>query len=290
MSSEDNEGKGFPIYQDPRKRKIVDAAGDKPEPDEWHPMNNPAKRLCKSVEGLRDLEEGIDHLLSASAVKKRRRRLRGVIVPLHSLCVTIVDLTNCIQSEKGIHSRLPPNSTVELTEFRNKFQSMVPFERGGKLKRLRDKICAHLDKNLSPSEMRDLHNSADFTEVGEWINVCLAALCDLLKLDAYMWTAAGPDEKTTAILCDGRIPIMSILELTEGDGPALRVSGIRGMYITTDPRKDVFATIMKVAKAADALFERPSRYRITGFSEDPRGVGWSSVLRSAKTEPQEPPN
>jgi hypothetical protein len=142
MNSEEKESSGFPIYEDPLKRKIFDAVGGSDQKGEWLPMNNPAKRLCKCLEGLRDIEESVEHYNTAQAVKKRRRRLRGIVVPLHSLCVSVVDLINGIQSEKNVHQLLPQNCTTQLTQLRERFETLVPFRGKGKLAILRNKVSA----------------------------------------------------------------------------------------------------------------------------------------------------
>jgi hypothetical protein len=280
---------GFPIYLDPLKRKIVDAAGDEDQAGEWLPMNNPAKRLCKCIEGLRDIQEAIEELTAVQAPKKRRRRLRGIFVPLHALCLGIVDLINAIQSEKSVHSLLPKNCTPDLTELSTKFKTMVPFGNKEKLGMLRHKVSAHYDKDLTPEEMRELQKSVTSSDVAEWINICLAMLCDLLKLNAYTWSTMPPEQNTAVVLCEQPIPVMSVIEV---DGPktekddALRITGIRGIYLTTSPRMVVFETIKEVAQAADPLFEEGAKYnfRIQSFDEDQPGVKWSAILRSDKKD------
>lgn len=275
---------GFPIYADPVDRKIVDATGDEDQKGEWLPMNSPAKRLCKCLEGLRDIEEAIEQFNSVQAPKKRRRRLRGIFVPLHSLCVCIVDLTNSIRSEESVHSRLPMNCTAQLTELQERFKKLVPFGWKEKLGILRNKVsAAHYDKDLSPTETRELLKNVTSDEVGEWINICLATLCDLLKLNVYDWSTEAPAENTAVILCERPIPIMSVVDV---DVQKHRITGLKSIHLTTSPRVIIFETVKQVTKSADTLFDEGSKsqFRINGYSEGPPGVGWSAVLRSTKFE------
>ena len=289
MSDDDKkENLGFPVYVDPVDRKIVDATGDEDQKGEWLPMNKPAEILCKCLEGLRDIQEAIEQFNSVQAPKKRRRRLRGVFVPLHSLCICIVDLMNIIQSEKSVHPRLPMNCTAQLTELQERFKKLVPFGWKEKLGILRNKVsAAHYDKDLSPAETRELLKNVTSEEVGEWINICLATLCDLLKLNVYDWSTEAPAENTAVILCERPIPIMSVVEV---DVQKHRITGFKSINLTTSPRVIIFETVMEVTKSTDTLFDAGSKsqFRINGYSEDSPGVGWSAVLRSTKFESAAP--
>jgi hypothetical protein len=280
MSAEEKKEFGFPIYEDPVKRKIFDATGDEDQKGEWQPMNKPAEWLCKCLEGLHDIQGQIEHLNAVQSPKKRRRRLRGIIVPLHSLCVGIVDLINSIQLEKSIHSSLPANCTKELTQLREKFEALVPFRGKGRLGMLRNKVSlAHYDKDLSPAEMRELLKDVTPAEVGEWVHLCLGTLCDLIKLNAYRWSTEPPAENTAVILCETDIPVMSVVDV---DVQQHRITGLRSIFLTTSPRATIFEIIKETATISDSLFEEGGKYRfrINGFHEDAPNVGWSAVLRT----------
>jgi hypothetical protein len=280
MSAEEKENRGMPIYEDPVKRKIFDVTGDEEQKGEWQPMNSPAEWLCKCIEGLKDIQSAIEHFNAVKTPKKQRRRLRGIFVPLHALCVSINDLIKSVQAEKSVHTGLPNDSVAQLTLLREKFEGLVPFKSKGKLAMLRNKVsAAHYDKDLSPAEMRELIKSVTSSEIGEWINICLGVLSDLLKLNAYRWSVEAPANNTAVIFCETDIPIMSVVDV---DIQQKRITGLRGMYLTTSPRVIIFETIKELVKSTDTLFEDGAKYkfRITGFNEDPPGVGWSAILRS----------
>jgi len=189
-------------------------------------------------------------------------------------------LINSIQAEKSVHSRLPPNCTADLTQLREKFEALIPFRNKGKLAVLRNKgSTAHYDRDLSPEEMRELIKNVSSTEVGEWINICLGTLSDLLKLNAYKWSVEAPAENTAVIYCEDSVPIMSVVDV---DIQQRRITGLRGIYLTTSPRVIIFETIKELIDAADTLFEEGSKYqfRINGIHEDPPDVNWSKILRS----------
>lgn len=281
--SKDEQKLGMPIYADPVIRKIVDAAGDEDQTGEWLPVNTPAKRICKCLEGLRDILENIEHYNAAHAPKKRRRRLRGVFVPLHALSVCIVDLINSIISEKTVHSVLPKNCLKELSELRIKFEILVPFKSGGKLGDLRNKVSGHYDKNMTPSEMRDLIKAVTSSEVGEWISICLGVLCDLIKLDVYRWSTKPTHENQGVILCERDIPILSEFVF---DSEKETIIGLKNVFLTTSPRVEIGQVIKEVAVISDTLFVdgEKYKYRIRGFYDDPPDVSWSAVLRTLKYE------
>lgn len=280
MSSEEKDNQGIPIYEDPVNRKIMDATGDEEQNGEWQPMNKPAEWLCKCVEGLKDVKDAIEHFNHVQTPKKQRRRLRGIFVPLHALCVSIVDLIHSIQADKTIHSSLPANCIAELSQLQGKFENLVPFRSKGKLAILRNKVsAAHYDKAMSPSDMRELIKNVTSSEVGDWINICIGVLSDLLKLDVYRWSVEAPEENTAVIFCETDIPIMSVVDVNIQEK---RITGLRGMYLTTSPRLIIFETIKELVRMSDSLFEDGAKYkfRIKGYYEDPPGVNWSSMLRS----------
>jgi hypothetical protein len=83
---------------------------------------------------------------------------------------------------------------------------------------------------MSPAEMRDLYSQTNSTEIGEWLHISISVLCDLLKLDAYIWNAHGPREGTVVILC--REPVMSVFEIRDG-----QLVGIEGFFIPANHRR-----------------------------------------------------
>jgi hypothetical protein len=271
MNERDEEDHGFPIYLDPIERSLVDAASGLSDPKEWHPMNGAADRLIKCREALRDIEEVIETFASAKAATKKRRRLRAVFVPLHSLCVNVVELINQIQTDKRVHDRLPLNATAELTRLRSHFVDQVPFHRKGRLGMLRNRVSAHYEASMSPAEMRELLNTTDSTEAGEWIHATIGVLCDLLKLDAYMWSAEGPTEDTITMLCQE--PLISVTRL-EGN----TIVELKSLYMCgKSPRMIMFDQMLELVKLSQCLFERKCQYRISSFYED-AGPHWARSL------------
>src|SRR6185369_15836326 len=83
---------GFPIYSD-EVRKLVDAATEL-EPHNWKPANVAAQKLFRRVECLRDIEVQLKSAGRSRNPVKRRRRLKIMLTPLHSLAEAARDLLN----------------------------------------------------------------------------------------------------------------------------------------------------------------------------------------------------
>ena len=273
----DSESEGIPIYFDHVDRKLVDATSEIDAPEEWHPMNQAADRLLKCREALHDIDEIIESYSNVKASAKKRRRLRAIFVPLHSLCVNLVELLNQIQSDKRVHDRLPVNTGATVAKLRTYFVTHVPFDRKGKLGLLRNRVSAHYESSMSPAAMRDLLNSTDSTEVGEWLHIAIGVLCDTLKLDAYMWTADGPQANSVTMMCQE--PIVSVFRIEDS-----KISGIGGFYLCkTSPRTMLFEDVQRVTESSQCLFERVCRYRISGFVEDCR-EDWARTLNPKEAQ------
>ncbi len=238
-------------------------------------MNQPADRLLKCREALHDIDEIIESYVGVKAPAKKRRRLRAIFVPLHALCVNLVELLNQIQSDKSVHDRLPRGATATISRLRTHFVSSVPFDRKGKLGLLRNRVSAHYERSMSPAKMRELLHSTDSTEIGEWLHISIGVLCDVLKLDAYMWTAAGPEKDTVTTMCQE--PLVSVWRLQDS-----QIVGIGGFYLCkASPRMMVFELIQRLAESSQCLFERQCKYQISGFFED-RKNDWARSLTPQK--------
>lgn len=265
----------MPIYLDEAVRPLFDLhAAEELQPDEWFPSNGPAQKLHRIATSMSDLEDVVESYFATSNPKKRRIRLRAMTVPLHSLCVGLIDTINAVQSEQRVHSRLPPNCMKKLTVLRSWFVDRVPFDRKGKLGRLRNKVGAHLDESLGPVELRELAATADSTEVGEWIHVCLSVACDLLKLDAYSWTASTKDQNQVILMWQE--PFMAVMRTQDN-----HMIGLDELLMSSrSPKQDVFESIASLCDSSQALFTRETRWRISGFCHDQPGQGWASCLRT----------
>ncbi|MBC2595412.1 hypothetical protein H5P28_14185 [Ruficoccus amylovorans] len=269
----------IPIYLDPKDRTLIDSTSEAPVPDEWYPMNGAADRLLKCQEALKDVEQILETYVAAKAKDKRRRRLRAMFVPLHSLCVNIVEVIDQIQTDKTIHSQIPSDTPATLTRLKSLLVNSVPFDRKGKLGMLRNRVSAHYERKMSPTEMRSLLNSTNTTEIGEWLHKAIAILCDLLKLDAYMWRADGPTDDTVIMMCQE--PVISVLGVKDGS-----IQSLKGAYLRKiSPRNFIINDIISVTESSQCLFECHSNYRIEKFVEDGE-FHWAKSLSLFGSRPE----
>lgn len=270
-------GQGMPIFLDPIKAGTLydlNATTHDPVRREWVPFNSPAKRLWRAMAALGDVTDGVEHYNLARDPKKKRRRLRLLAVPMHSLCVSIIDTLNALISDQQIHSRLPPDCTKQLNEMKEKFVSFVPFDRKRKLGQMRNKTAAHLDESTHPFELSEIVKNVQPTEMGEWLHYCIGTLCDVLKLDAYIWTAVTGSADLLVFMCQDRF--VSVLRCESG-----RAVELLNVYLSdTSPKQEILENLMDACEASQPLFEEKSIFRITGFYQDDPKKGWASMLRN----------
>jgi len=269
----------MPIYLDPIERELVDTADENSTVGEWHPMKGPTTRLFKCYEAMSDIEVVLEDYARSKNIKKRRRKLRSIFTPLHSLAEHLVHLIDVIQSDTSIHNRLPDKATSTLTQVRTKLVDLVPFDRKGKLGILRNKTSAHYDLSLSPAEMKELFSKTDSTEVGEWLHVCISIMCDLMKLDAYGWSANGPTPDTVIVM--SKEPVMAVLGTENGE--VVRLAG--ALMRKVSPLTLISKKIQQVAELSQGLFERETRMRLIGFHPD-SPTDWARSLTTLKEVPK----
>ncbi len=277
MTSEDSPApeRGMPIYLDPIDRELVDTTDENSTVGEWHPMKGPTTRLFKCYEAMSDIEVVLEDYARSKNIKKRRRKLRSIFTPLHSLAEHLVHLIDIIQSDTSIHDRLPEKTTSTLTLVKSKLVELVPFDRKGKLGILRNKTSAHYDKSLSPAEMKELYGKTDSTEVGEWLHVCISIMCDLMKLDAYGWSAHGPTPDTVIVM--SKEPLMAVLATENGEVVELAGAFMRKV----SPLTLISQKIQHAAELSQGLFEREARMRLVGFHPD-SPIDWARSLTTLK--------
>jgi hypothetical protein len=210
--------------------------------------------------------------LTAKNRSKRRRRLRSVVVPLHNLCISTVDLLHSILSDQQIPERLPEHCGRDLTKLVSFFKQNVPFERHGKLAVLRNKTSAHYDRDMHPIDLRAVNLSVDLTEIAEWISITVSVLCDILKLNVFMWSGQGYSKDSVMIMCTD--PLMTDFRVSGG-----KIVGINGCYVSESPRWQVYSALKSIWAISDQMFERSSNWRIKEFAEDKPGDHWSKILR-----------
>jgi hypothetical protein len=261
---------GFPIYAD-QVRNLVDAATEL-QPHNWQPANVAAQKLFRCVECLRDIEVLLKSAGRSKNPVKRRRKLKIMFTPLHSLAEAIRDLLNDLECNQDSICRLPKGVRELLPHMRSQLQRNVSIGKGGLLSAARNKISAHIDKDLSSDEMRTLLSQAEPAQIGLWIHTCIAVIADLIKIPVFFWSCDSGREDAIRILFNE--PFVITLGLAP-DGKVNRLLGAD--FIPKPPRRDVLEVLMRVVSSSKWLFG-PKDPRITGFTEDEPGSLWPKSL------------
>jgi hypothetical protein len=259
---------GFPIYSDD-VRKLVDAATEF-QPDNWQPANVAAQKLLRCVECLRDIEVQLKSAGRSRNPVKRRRRLKIMLTPLHSLAEATRDLLNDLECNPDTVCRLPNGVRELLPHMRSQLQQNASIGKGGLLSTARNKISAHIDKDLSSDEMRVLLSQA--AQIGFWLHTCVAIIADLIKIPVFFWSCDSGRGDAIRILFNE--PFVITLGLAR-DG---KVNCLLGAdFIPKPPRRDILELLMRVVSSSKWLFG-PKDHRITGFTEDTPGTSWPRSL------------
>jgi hypothetical protein len=63
----------------------------------------------------------------------------------------------------------------------------IPVDNQSRLKMLRDKYSAHIDKDLMPDRAREIVDKVGYEELAKWLHTCVEAILGLLDLKQYLW-------------------------------------------------------------------------------------------------------
>lgn len=270
------EPKGIPIYADDTEYVFSDSVAEVSGPEHMQPSNVAARKLYRCIECMRDISEVLEAAHLAKAKDKRRRRMKLLFTPLFSLVGSLVDLLHDIQTNPDTKRGLPPETAALAGRLEDRLKKNVPFGSSQTLREVRNKMSAHVDKNLHPFEAQKLLAGVETWHVGWWLHCCLTVLADLLKLPIYQWS------------CESRFP--DCVGIFSPDGPFLTVfaldgtklSHIAGCFIVSDPRKRIFDLLREVVEQSRWMF-REGDPQIQGYQEDEPGTSWA---RSLETLPE----
>jgi hypothetical protein len=262
---------GLPIYAD-QVRRLVDAATEL-EPHNWQPANVAAQKLFRCVECLRDIDLLLKSAGRSRNQVKRRRKLKIMLTPLHSLAEASRDLLNDLECNPDTVYRLPQGVRDLLPHMRSQLLRGVSIGKGGLLSTARNKISAHIDKDLSSDEMRTLLSQAEPAQIGLWLHTCVAVIADLIKVPVFFWSCDSDREDAVRILFNEPFVI------TLGLAPDGRVNRLLGAdFIPKPPRRDILELLMRVVGSSKWMFG-PKDARIREFTEDKPGSSWPKSLQ-----------
>jgi len=270
---------GMPITFDDTEYQLADPMSKSPRASYFHPSNDAAHKLSRCVECMRDIEEMLQTIPKVKSVAKRRRRLKQLFTPLYSFITCIVDLMHDIQTNPETRSCINSKETASIvTEMEKRFKANIPTT----LRLVRDKMSAHVDKNLHSCEAQQIFSKADFSQVGFWLHSSLCVLADLLKLPIYQWSCDSRSKGSAKILPSGSLVLIEI-GIDENNRP----SHIKGAsLVKQDPRNEIFLLIKKIVASSRWMFRKHDP-QITGFAEDKPGSSWAKSLETLLDDDRE---
>lgn len=264
-------GGNRPVYAD-RVRHVTDTA-DEHQSDAWRPANTACQKLFRCIECLRDLEILLETTGRSKNRSKQRRKFKILHTPLHSLVEAIRDLANNLENNPDTVSRLPENARQIVPLIRAQLLQISMADKGGLLATMRDKISAHIDRELSADEMQFLLNQATPAQSGLWLHTCVTVLSDFIKLPVYFWSCELKEGVSIKILF--KEPFVVTLGLNQ-NGEACGLIDVH--LIPKPPRRDLVELLMRVVRNSRWMFDKNSP-RITSFKEDEPDATWAQSLR-----------
>jgi hypothetical protein len=178
-------------------------------------------------------------LASAADPAADKRAAKQLIVPVFSLAVGLRDLFNDLQSNAW--GQLPRDEQQELVRQFHLFGERVPTTTGS-LKTARDKIGAHLDKDVFAQGPRQVWEQFDLRDLLGWIYGCVEMLRPLLEADVYAWTRdSGRPQVVSLMTVDG-----TEVDLLLEDGEPTMIVGVT---LTDSPRRGIFREVCEVTGA-----------------------------------------
>jgi hypothetical protein len=259
-----------PIYADVI-RKIADVAKEY-DPHAWQPANTPAKKLFRCIESLRDLDSLLLDAGRAKSKDKVRRKLKILHTPLHSLVEAARDLANDLENNPETVRMLPENARQIIPKIRSQLIHISTIETGGALSTIRDKISAHVDKELTLEQMHHLLDHAQPSQVGLWVHTCISVLSDFIKLPVYFWACHPNGNGSVRIMF--KEPFVVTLEL-DSKRNVTRLLDVQMM--PAPPRYELMILFKKIVKRSKWMFSL-SDARIINFSEDQDDEPWAKSL------------
>jgi hypothetical protein len=224
------------------------------------------------VECVRDIELLLQTAGRLKSRTKQRRKLKIIHTPLYSLVEGIRDLANDLENNPDTVRQLPQGARQLVPQLRSQLLLISTAEKGGLLSTTRDRIAAHVDRELSAEEMQFLLSQADPSQIGLWLHTCVAVLSDFIKLPVYFWSCEPDGDDTVRILFKEPFVVTFGLDST---GRANRLLNLH--LVASPPRYEVAKLLMRVVKNSKWMF-RANDQRITSFEADKPGDPWAKSL------------
>ncbi len=128
---------------------------------------------------------------------------------------------------------------------------------------VRNKLSAHIDKKLSPSEAQKISSVITQSQFGRWLHICLHLVLDLTKLDIYHWSCKSPNEEYVCFMTNE--PFIVTMKVIGENSPALAAVNIAN----GSPRNAIPEVVQSLVTNSQWMFKK-DQPRILSLKEDSR--------------------
>jgi hypothetical protein len=227
---------GIPIYIDDREPEINDPL-DSPKSTYWYPANTISIKLMPCVESIRDIHKLLETInKDNNYADKRLHKL--LATPVFSLARGVESLFNEIEGNAKDYGQISTEQQKQIKKRFVQFSKEVPLQKDDALRIIRDKLGAHVDKDVFVGDTRKIWELVEIGSLLKWIRVSLDALLPILEFDIFAWTRESGDPKIFRLMSiDGRQVDVNLDEKM-----------IIGFSIVRSPKYYASNLIQKVAK------------------------------------------
>lgn len=184
---------GIPIYIDDREPEIDDPLNSS-KSDYWYPANTISIKLMPCVEAIRDIYKLLEILnKDENVLDKRLHKL--LVTPVYSLACGVEGLFNEIEGNAKGYGKISAKQQREIKKRFIEFSKEVPIQKDDALRKIRDKLGAHIDKDVFVGETREIWELVELGSLLKWIKSTLTALLIILEFDIFAWTRESGDPK-----------------------------------------------------------------------------------------------
>ena len=198
MATDKKTPKGMPIYLDKTDRQFASFDSQNSSPT-WYPSNRPAHKLWRCVEALRDLKSILE--LIGSSSQDSTRKIKIAATQLHTLATTVHDLCNYFSGDETIKKEFSSKEVNIISRVSHELKSNVPVRVNSDFDKLRNKLSAHVDAELYPSETRALAESLSPSSFYVWLVHSVKGLIELTNINVYHWSCESNIPDSISLMC-----------------------------------------------------------------------------------------
>jgi hypothetical protein len=233
--------KGIPIYIDDTEPEIDDPLNS-PKSNYWYPANTISIKLMPCIEAMRDIHKLLEIMNNDGSVRDKRLH-KMLVTPVFNLARGVEALFNEIEGNAKNYGQITTERQKQIKKRFAQFSKEVPLQKDDALRKIRDKLGAHIDNDVFVGDTREIWELVEIGSLLEWIRSSLDALLSILEFDIYAWTRESGDPK--------------IFRLMSVDGNQvdldLENKVIVGFSLVRSPKYYVSTMIRKVANLYAAI-------------------------------------